>query len=223
MSDSFGARLRRQRELQKIALADVAARTKIKASLFEALERDDTSQWPVGLFRRSFIRAYAEAIGVDAEATLREFLGLFPDPTDPLAQHPAGPPQPAGDGAAPNPHGTRVETGLPFRRGRYFADAGRRCAACAWDSGVAFAVALILYVIVNEFWMPFGVTALCYYLGSILLLGNTPGVWLFAPQAREDPLHKAPVPSPARQRYTDHADSPQRSFPSIRPPRATRT
>jgi transcriptional regulator with XRE-family HTH domain len=228
MTDSFGARLRRQRELQKIALADVAARTKIKASLFEALERDDTSQWPVGLFRRSFMRAYAEAIGVDVEATLREFLGLFPDPTDPHAGRPAGQPQPAANGVTPDLRLARVETGIPFRRGRDFADARRRCAACAWDASVLFAVALTLYVIVNEFWMAFGVTALCYYLGSILLLGNTPGVWLFAPQAREDPLHGPPVARPARQRYTEagrvrHADSPRSPFPSIRRPRATRT
>src|SRR5262245_38659137 len=80
MTDSFGARLRRERERRQIALADIASRTKIKASLFEALERDDASQWPSGIFRRSFLRAYAEAVGLDVDDTLREFLQRFPDP-----------------------------------------------------------------------------------------------------------------------------------------------
>jgi transcriptional regulator with XRE-family HTH domain len=229
MTDSFGARLRRQREFQKIGLADIADRTKIKASLFEALERDDASQWPAGLFRRSFMRAYAEAIGVDAEATLREFLELFPDPSDGPAERPTGQPQqPLEPEVAPGLRLTLVETGIPFRGGRYLADARRRWAACVWDIGVLFAVALSLYVIVNEFWMPFGVIALCYYLGSILTLGNTPGVWLFAPQPLDDPAYSPPLPRPARHRYTEpgrvrHAESPRNPFRSIRRPRVTRT
>src|SRR4051794_34442820 len=87
MTDSFGARLRRERERRNIDVADVAARTKVKACLFEALERDDVSQWPAGLFRRSFVKGYAEAIGLDPQATLREFLERFPDPADPAADH----------------------------------------------------------------------------------------------------------------------------------------
>lgn len=79
MNDSFGARLRRQRERQHITLAQIAASTKIKASLFEELERNDVSRWPSGIFRRSFMRAYAEAIGLDPDATGREFAEHFPE------------------------------------------------------------------------------------------------------------------------------------------------
>src|SRR5436190_22613361 len=86
MTDSFGARLRRERERRNIDVVDVAARTKVKACLFEALERDDVSQWPAGVFRRSFIRGYAEAIGLDPKATLREFLEHYHDPADPSAE-----------------------------------------------------------------------------------------------------------------------------------------
>src|SRR5579872_1022983 len=84
MTESFGRRLRRERERRDVTVESIAARTKIKASLFEELERDDTSHWPAGIFRRSFIRAYAEAIGVDVEETVREFLEQFPDPADAL-------------------------------------------------------------------------------------------------------------------------------------------
>jgi cytoskeletal protein RodZ len=83
MTDSFGARLRRERERRQITLPDIAARTKIKASLFEEIERNDASHWPTGIFRRSFMRAYADAVGLDAEATVREFLERFPDPAAP--------------------------------------------------------------------------------------------------------------------------------------------
>ena len=51
--ESFGTRLRNQREAQNIALATIAERTKIKLSLLEELERDDVSHWPTGIFRRA--------------------------------------------------------------------------------------------------------------------------------------------------------------------------
>ena len=42
MDVSFGARLRSQRERQQVSLAVIAERTKIKVSLLEGLERDET-------------------------------------------------------------------------------------------------------------------------------------------------------------------------------------
>ena len=82
MHTSFGARLRAHRERSRIELAAIAERTKIKQSLLEALERDDVSRWPGGVFRRAYIRAYATAIGLDADSTVQEFLALYPDPTE---------------------------------------------------------------------------------------------------------------------------------------------
>src|SRR4026207_1877737 len=82
MSDSFGRRLRQRRERQEIALVTIAEQTKIKVSLLEALERDDVSHWPSGIFRRAFVRAYAHAIGLEPDAVLRDFLELYPDPAE---------------------------------------------------------------------------------------------------------------------------------------------
>lgn len=79
MADSFGARMRRQREEQGVALTAVAEQTKIKASLLEAMERDDVKYWPTGIFRRAFIRSYAHAIGLDPDVVVRDFLEIFPD------------------------------------------------------------------------------------------------------------------------------------------------
>jgi transcriptional regulator with XRE-family HTH domain len=209
MTDSFGARLRRERERRNIPLADIAARTKIKASLFEAIERDDASHWPSGIFRRSFMRAYAQALGLDADAIVREFVERFPDPAAPdpippptaaqaaltrLIKEPAAPPE-----SAEHPHAalrlTLVDTGLPFTGGRVLADARRRWSAAAWDLGSLLAIAVSIFVFMDSFWMPFGVTALCYYTGGILVLGNSPGVCLFAPKMAAD---RDGGPKPAR-------------------------
>jgi hypothetical protein len=80
MEPSFGARLRAQREQQQVALSAISADTKIKLSMLEALERDDVSQWPQGIYRRAYVRAYARAIGLDPQTLVREFLEAHPDP-----------------------------------------------------------------------------------------------------------------------------------------------
>ena len=41
---------------------------KVSLPLLEGLEADDISRWPGGIFRRAFVRAYAEAVGLDPDA-----------------------------------------------------------------------------------------------------------------------------------------------------------
>jgi hypothetical protein len=84
MSESFGTRLRRHRERRGVTVAEIAEQTKIKASLLEGLERDDVSQWPAGIFSRAYVRAYAVAIGFDADSAVREFVQLHPAPVVPV-------------------------------------------------------------------------------------------------------------------------------------------
>jgi transcriptional regulator with XRE-family HTH domain len=106
MNESFGARLRRRREEQDIALDTIAEETKIKRSLLEGLERDDVSHWPSGIFRRAFVRAYANAIGLNPDVVVSEFLEVYPDPADRVAVEPEIAPA-ADDG--------RVHPGPPTR------------------------------------------------------------------------------------------------------------
>ena len=80
--DSFGSRLRHERERRQIALKSIAESTKINIALLTGLERDDVSRWPSGIFRKSFIRSYAEAIGLDPDTTAREFVERYPDPLE---------------------------------------------------------------------------------------------------------------------------------------------
>jgi cytoskeletal protein RodZ len=82
MPENLGARLRQRREEQGIALNRIAEQTKIKLSLLEALERDDVSHWPSGIFRRAYIRAYAHAINLNPDVVVREFLQVHPEPAE---------------------------------------------------------------------------------------------------------------------------------------------
>ena len=184
-SISLCARLRRERERRQIALSSISANTKISASLFEALERGDVSRWPSGIFRRSFIRAYAGAIGLDPDTVAREFLEQFPDPLDPPA--PAAPAEPVPAVMAGKSSETTTlrlklaDTPTPFARGRVLARMRHRWAAVACDGGLVVAIALCVFIACDKFWLPLAVAMLGYYLGGILVLGNTPGVCLFAP------------------------------------------
>ena len=80
--DSFGSRLRYERERRQIALKSIAESTKISITLLEGLERDDVSRWPSGIFRKSFIRSYAEAVGLKPDVVAREFVERYPDPLE---------------------------------------------------------------------------------------------------------------------------------------------
>jgi transcriptional regulator with XRE-family HTH domain len=77
--DTFGARLRVERERRGISLGAIARSTKIKESQFAELERGDDSKWPQGIFRRAHLCAYLSAIGLPSQPWLAEFLQLFPE------------------------------------------------------------------------------------------------------------------------------------------------
>jgi cytoskeleton protein RodZ len=74
LSDALGTKLKRAREASGVALRDIAVATKISVSALEALERNDFSRLPGGIFSRAFVRGYAIAVGLDPEATVQEFL-----------------------------------------------------------------------------------------------------------------------------------------------------
>jgi hypothetical protein len=191
----LGLRLRAERERRRITLESIAANTKIGIGLLRGLERDDVSRWPGGIFRRSFVRAYAEAVGLDPESVVADFLRRFPDPDAlPIAAAPPGPATAAAPETPPARKTTAHEHVLrltmehawtPFVAGPVLERARERGAAAALDVGLMLALALIIFMIVGEFWAPLGITMLCYYVVSIMSLGNTPGVCLFAPQQEE--------------------------------------
>jgi cytoskeletal protein RodZ len=74
----FGARMRRAREAHGVSLRQIAETTKLSVRALEALERNDISLLPGGIFSRAFVRAYASEVGMDPEKTVRDFITQFP-------------------------------------------------------------------------------------------------------------------------------------------------
>ena len=75
----FGTTMRHLREERGVSLRQIADATKISVSALEALERNDISRLPGGIFSRAFVRAYANELGIDPETTVRDFMVQFPD------------------------------------------------------------------------------------------------------------------------------------------------
>lgn len=73
----LGDELKRAREAAGLSLRDMETRTKISVTALEALERDDFSRLPGGIFGRSFVRAYAVEVGADPESTVSRFVELL--------------------------------------------------------------------------------------------------------------------------------------------------
>jgi len=76
--EAFVTRLRRQRQRNRISLEEIAAETRVRKELLEALEANDLSAWPRGLYARAWVRTYACAVGLDPIDTVDEFCRLFP-------------------------------------------------------------------------------------------------------------------------------------------------
>lgn len=74
----FGLKMKRLREERGVSLRQIADATKISIGVFEALERNDISRLPGGIFSRAFVRSYAIEVGLDPEQTVRDFLVQFP-------------------------------------------------------------------------------------------------------------------------------------------------
>src|ERR1044071_7350561 len=74
----FGGKLRDARERRGISLRQISNATKISIAALEALERNDISRLPGGIFSRAFVRSYAVEVGLDPETTIQEFVAQFP-------------------------------------------------------------------------------------------------------------------------------------------------
>jgi cytoskeleton protein RodZ len=78
-SGDFGSMLRAAREQRGVSLSQISSTTKIPIAALEALERNDVSRLPGGLFSRAFVRSYALQVGLDPDATIEKFITQFPE------------------------------------------------------------------------------------------------------------------------------------------------
>src|SRR5438552_3867783 len=72
--ESFGARLKKEREQRGVTLDDIALSTKIGKRFLQALEDEHFEQLPGGIFSRGFVRAYARHLGIDEEHAIADYL-----------------------------------------------------------------------------------------------------------------------------------------------------
>lgn len=184
MSFAFGPRLKAHRERQGITLQDIADSTKISIALLAGLERNDVSQWPKGIFRRSFLRSYALAVNLPFDATWAEFSRLFPE-----------------DGSVPSPAAI-AEASTPFR---LTLESGARVTLTPTHVSAAIADGLIVagagWLLSQAFgtaWaMATALTGLAYAAAGTALLGGSISLRLIARlrsgQRRAVPVSEVPT------------------------------
>jgi transcriptional regulator with XRE-family HTH domain len=156
-SQTFGSRLRAERERRGISLDSIAEKTKIKKSFLESLERGDFSKWPAGtVFRRAYVRDYATAIGLSPESVIVDFIRLSPVEDEPIV--------------APSPLTLTFDT-VPTRRSMLDA---RRAWAAAIDAGGLLVLGAILALLTGaSIWTTAGALAFVYYPAAYAMWGRS--------------------------------------------------
>ncbi len=69
----IGATLREERMRARIDISEIEAQTKIRAKYLRALENEEWDLLPGPTFVKSFLRTYAEALGLDGKQLVEEF------------------------------------------------------------------------------------------------------------------------------------------------------
>jgi transcriptional regulator with XRE-family HTH domain len=190
MSDreTFGPRLRSERERRGISLDTIALVTNVSIELWQGLERNDFSRWPTGIFARAFVRDYAKALGLDADEVVDEFCRLFPigdrradrviRAQAELIGHEPG----YRDEAQMIPGGvdrrSASREASDLARARRMRLAPRGIAAALDTATILTAASLVTLISPAPFWTTLGTTALIYYGVSTVLMGTSPGTRL---------------------------------------------
>lgn len=129
--ESFGAKLKREREKKGVTLEDISRDTKIGARMLRALEDDHFEQLPGGIFNKGFVRAYARRVGLDEEQAVADYLEATGENRPPQAGAPV---------EEPFPIEIREETRRPDFN---------RAASAPWGT---VAIALIVAAVVFAAW-----------------------------------------------------------------------
>jgi transcriptional regulator with XRE-family HTH domain len=88
---SIGETLREARMRQRLDIADVEQRTKIRAKYLRALENEEFGMLPGPTFVKTFLRTYAEQLGLDPHVLVEEYRASY-EREDELELQPLGPP-----------------------------------------------------------------------------------------------------------------------------------
>src|ERR1700712_4665201 len=69
----IGSALREARMRERIDVSEIEAKTKIRAKYLRALENEEWGLLPGPTFVKSFLRTYAQALGLDGKALVEEY------------------------------------------------------------------------------------------------------------------------------------------------------
>lgn len=78
----IGATLREARMRARIDISEIEAKTKIRAKYLRALENEEWGLLPGPTYVRTFLRTYAEALGLDAKLLVEEYKLRHEPPSD---------------------------------------------------------------------------------------------------------------------------------------------
>ena len=211
--DAFGPSLRRQRVQRGITLEQIAAATRIGRELWAAMERNDFSRWPKGIYARAYLRAYALETGADPDATVDEFCRWFPEGdrrAERVVREQAalmGHDLQWNDDRAAE-HNRRTSSPAPTLPPLAFSQTGRIVAALA-DASVVLTAGLTVSAT-----MPIGkassvaLCAILYHALALVMLGCTPAAWAIDTYVAS--RHPA-APAPGSRRFSRLQQSTERA------------
>jgi cytoskeleton protein RodZ len=103
----IGATLREARMRARIDISEIESETKIRAKYLRALENEEWNLLPGPTYVKTFLRTYAEALGLDAKLLVEEYKLRHERLSDNELARPIGPPRTTtsgrGRGGAPPP------------------------------------------------------------------------------------------------------------------------
>jgi cytoskeleton protein RodZ len=88
---NIGDTLREARMRQHLDIADVESRTKIRAKYLRALENEEFGMLPGPTFVKTFLRTYAEALGLDPQVLVEEYRATYESREEAEQLQPLGP------------------------------------------------------------------------------------------------------------------------------------
>ncbi len=164
---TLGTYLRSERERRELTLKAISEHTKVSIPLLDGLEADDISRWPGGIFRRAFVRSYAEAVGLDPDDVFRRFEQQYRPPAPEIPGQDRGHTtlaSSAADAGRPRPYSPPAPM-----RARYLGTTADLTVAVVLGFGSAAAGSRLLWPVLM---------IATYYAAGILLTGTSPMVAL---------------------------------------------
>ena len=83
--NNIGSRLRAAREAKGLTISDLADQTRVRVAALEAIEAGDFARLPEPIYVQSYLRAFAQAVGVPVEPILEAFRRGAPSAPAPSA------------------------------------------------------------------------------------------------------------------------------------------